>query len=75
MRKIYRKIARKHGVSVAEVKCQMQDAINAAYRNPPDNGVTRALQNRVPRKGEIPTADEFIRYGAEKIRREYGASE
>lgn len=30
MRKIYRKIAREHGVSVAEVKRDMQEAINAA---------------------------------------------
>lgn len=74
MRKIYREVARKHGVSVAEVKWELQEAINAAYRNPPDDGV-RAWQNRVPRKGEIPTMDEFIRYAAGTIRKNHQASE
>ena len=43
MRKIYRKIARENGVSVKEVKEDMQAAITAAYQNPPkDGGVTAA---------------------------------
>lgn len=67
MEKIYRKVAQKYGVSVAEVKKDIQEAINAAYQNPPEDGVTRAWQNRVTRKGVIPTSDEFIRYAAEEI--------
>lgn len=69
MRKIYRKIARENGVSVKEVKEDMQAAIAAAYQNPPkDGGVTAAYQRQVPRKGEIPTPEEFIRYAAVKVR-------
>lgn len=69
MRKIYREIARKNGVSAKKVKEDMQAAIAAAYRNPPkDGGVTAAYQRQVPRKGEIPTPEEFIRYAAEKVR-------
>nr|WP_322101302.1 sporulation initiation factor Spo0A C-terminal domain-containing protein [Sporofaciens musculi] len=69
MRKIYRKIARENGVSVKEVKEDMQAAITAAYQNPPkDGGVTAAYQRQVPRKGEIPTPDELIRYMAGKVR-------
>ena len=61
MRKIYREIARKNGVSVREVKKDMQAAITAAYKNPPkDGGVIAAYQRQVPRKGEIPTPDELI---------------
>ena len=41
MRKIYRKIAREHGVSVTEVKQDMQTAINAAY----EPNVLGKLQN------------------------------
>lgn len=71
MRKIYQKIAREHGVSVAEVKRDMQEAINAAYLNPPDDGgVIAAYQRKVPRKGDIPTPDELIRYAAGRIREE-----
>lgn len=70
MRKIYRKIAREHGVSVEEVKEDMQAAIAAAYGNPPkDGGITAAYQRQVPRKGEIPTPEEFIRYAAGKARK------
>lgn len=70
MRQIYRKIAKENGVSVKEVKADMQAAINEAYRNPPnDGGVTAAYQRKVPRKGEIPTPDEVIRYVAGEIRK------
>lgn len=69
MRKIYREIARQHGVTVKEVKSEMQHALTEAYRNPPnDGGVIAAYQRQVPRKGEIPTPDEFIRHAAKKIR-------
>ena len=47
----------------------MQAAITAAYKNPPkDGGVIAAYQRQVPRKGEIPTPDELIRYMAGKVR-------
>lgn len=69
MRKIYRRIAKENGVSVKEVKQDMQAAITAAYINTPqDGGVTAAYQNRVPRKSEIPTTKEFIRYAAQKVK-------
>ncbi|MGD9568660.1 MAG: sporulation initiation factor Spo0A C-terminal domain-containing protein [Sedimentibacter sp.] len=69
MRKIYRKVARKHGVSVKEVKDEMQKALDYAYINTPDDGVTEAYQKQVPSKGEIPTPDEFIKYAANKIKK------
>ena len=69
MRKIYRKVARKHGVSVKEVKEEMQKALEYAYTNAPDNGVTEAYQKQVPSKGEIPTPDEIIRYAANKVKK------
>lgn len=67
MRKIYRQIAKKHGVSVADVKRDMQEAINYAYQNTPNDGVTGAYQNRVPRTGDIPTTEEFIRYASKRV--------
>jgi hypothetical protein len=69
MRRIYRKIAREHGVSVAEVKQDMQVAINAAYDNQPNDGVTKAYQNRVPRKGDVPTVEEFIIHVAKEVKK------
>ena len=68
-RKLYRKIAKKHGVTVAEVKADMQAAINAAYENSDRNLINIKAQNAVPRKGDIPTTDEFVRYAADEVRR------
>ena len=69
MRKIYRKIARENGVTLADVKRDMQEAIDVAYKQAPQDGVTQAYQNRVPRKGDIPTVDEFIRHAAKEVRK------
>ena len=69
MRRIYREIARKHGVSVKEVKEEMQKALDHAYTNTPDDGVAKAYQKQVPSKGEIPTPEEFIKYAANKIKK------
>lgn len=68
MRNIYRKIAKKNGVTAAEVKRDIQGTIDHAYKTTDDDGITTAYQNRVPRKGEIPTAEEFIRYATQKAR-------
>lgn len=57
-RAVYRKVARQHKISVAEVKQEMQLAINSAYVTP------NAAALAVPRKGAIPTPDEFIDYCA-----------
>lgn len=70
MRKIYRKIAKEHGVSPKEVREEIQAAITQAYENPPNDNITVAYQNRVPRKGKIPTPEEFIRYAANQLKQE-----
>lgn len=70
MRQIYKKVAKEYGVTVAEVKRDMQAAIDAAYMNPDTDEITAAYQNRVPRKGEVPTPEELIKYAAQKIREE-----
>lgn len=68
MRRILRKIARENGVSLAEVRTDMQEAIHTAYQNPPnDGGVTAAYQRRVPCKGEVPTPEELIHYAAGRL--------
>lgn len=55
-----------------EVKREMQSAINETYTNPQINDVTKAFQDRIPRKGELPTVDEFIRYMADKAKKKQG---
>ena len=68
MRSIYRKIAKAHGVSVKEVREEMQGALNAAYQNNWDPVIT-ANQQRIPKKGEIPTVEECLRYASGEIRK------
>lgn len=70
MKKIYRKIAKENGVTVAEVMRDMQEAIDYAYKNISDDGVTGVYQNQVPRKGKIPTTSEIIRFATQKIKDE-----
>lgn len=68
-RKIYRKIAKENHVSVTQVKQEMQDAINHSYQNAPNDGVTKAYQNRVPRKDTVPTVDEFLTYVKNELKK------
>lgn len=68
MRNVFRKIAKENGVTLAEVKHDMQAAIDAAYSNPPDDGITKAYQQKVPRKNEVPTVEEFVRYAANELK-------
>lgn len=68
MRNIYRKIAKKHGVSVAEVKRDMQAAIDYAYKNDNKPDSEKALQESIPHKGEVPTVEEFIKEVSRKVK-------
>lgn len=60
MKKIYKKIAKKHGVTPAEVERDMKEAIQAAYFKP------TLYAQCVPREGDIPTPEEFISYAAKR---------
>ena len=54
-KEIYQKVAKECGVSVQEVKQEMQTALKYAYGNTPDDGVTRKVEKKVPSKAEGPT--------------------
>ncbi len=68
-RKIYRQLAKKHGVSAKEIKNDMQSALNQAYQTPSQNEITAAYQNRVVRKGEVPTTNEFLSYAKAEVKK------
>lgn len=61
MKKIYKKIAKAHGVSVEEVKRDMQGAINEAYAKP------NLYANCVERQNEIPTPEELITHLSNRV--------
>lgn len=61
-RSIYKKIAKENGISIREVKEEMELAIKAAYENPNEVAL------KVPRKGAVPTPEEFIDYCAREAK-------
>ena len=61
-RKLMRAVAKKHGVSVREVREGMQAAIDHAYEKP-------TLQARcINFKDDKPTPDEVINHAVSKVR-------
>lgn len=61
-RKIYREIAKKHGVSVSDVKRDMQSAVDEAYKDP--NLYARCIYS----KGEKPTIDEVVDHLVRRVK-------
>ena len=60
-RSIIRKIAKQNGVSTAEVRREMQAAIDATYINP------TAAALAVPRADSVPTPEELIDHCARMV--------
>ena len=58
----YKKIAKKHGVSIQEVKRDMQAAVDAAYVNPAFHAQC------VCSKGATPTVDELVTHVARRVK-------
>ena len=66
MRDIYRKIANKYGVSVEDVKRDMQTVIHETYENPFNMKGIEKYQDIIHCREEIPTVEEFINSISEK---------
>lgn len=61
MKKIYKAIAKQHGVSVSEVERDMQAAIDETYNNP--NWYARCVYF----EGDEPTQEEFIAHIVRRV--------
>ena len=70
MRKIYREIAKKDGVSVAEVKREMEKAIGAAWDNPNKTAENAAMQNAIRPDGTKPTVEELIAFASQNAKKD-----
>ncbi|MDD4636962.1 MAG: sporulation initiation factor Spo0A C-terminal domain-containing protein [Bacteroidales bacterium] len=68
MRSVYRKIAKQNGVSVKEVKEEMQKAIDEAWDNPKKSYDVCSKQMQVLPDGTKPSVEEFIRYCSSEIK-------
>ena len=58
--KIYMKIAKEFGVTVEDVKRDMEEALKLTYADPSREA------SMIPRKGDIPTVGEFVEYAAKR---------
>lgn len=66
MREIYRKIAKEHNVLSADVKREVEFAIQQAWSNPDKTTGNIAMQERVTSNGEVPKVEDVIRFLAEE---------
>lgn len=68
MKRIFKRLARLHGVSVEEIKSSMQQAINGAWEDPLKDEKTAENQRRVACKEKTPTPQEVIEYVVGKMK-------
>lgn len=69
-KRILKMVARRNGVSLREVRKEIQVAINYAWRDMPgENGKKEDLRKMVPCRGDIPTPEELIFYISNEVRR------
>ncbi len=66
---IYRQIAQKHGVSVQEVRDEMQKAITMAWTDAERTEEERMRQQEVISADEIPTPEDLVRHVITKIKK------
>ena len=62
------KVAQENGISVEEVCAEIQKTIDAGMKNTSPQAVK--FWEKIPRKGEKPTPEEFIDYMREYLSRE-----
>ena len=64
IQKIIAQIARREGITEAEVRSAMQEALQAGFRNP----AIQAAWRQIPMKGNSPRPEEFIAWAGCKVR-------
>lgn len=60
IQKIYEELAKKYGITAAEVEAEIQRLLTDAWLKEEKTEADRAWQEKVPRKGDVPTPEEFI---------------
>ena len=65
MKSILWKVAKEHHTTEEEVRSAIDEAIAIAMQN--EDPAVKALWASIPRKGAIPTAEEFILWAALRI--------
>ena len=67
---IYEHIARKNGVSVEEVKRDIQAALQAAWETPSAAKAVKARQKQISPDGKPPSLEKVIQYALDELNAE-----
>lgn len=67
MERVITQIAQRHGVTEAEVRRDITEAIVEGIKNSQDDPVAQALWKACPCKGNIPTPEEFIFWTSSRV--------
>lgn len=65
---LFERLAREGGISVEEMRAIISARIEQGMNDP--DPVKRASWERIPRAGEIPTPEEWLRYAVERLEEE-----
>jgi len=65
--RVLAEIALKNGVSVAEVRKEIQAALDEGMKNPDPK--VQAYWNSIPRRSEKPTLEEIVAYLANDVKK------
>lgn len=69
MKSLFKEIAGRYGVGDEVVKREMELAIMEAFMTPQNEEVSK-LQSQIPRRGKIPTLEEFLLYVIQEVQNE-----
>ena len=62
---LFERLARQRGISVEEMRSIIPARIEQGMNDP--DPVKRASWERIPRAGDIPTPEEWLRYAVEQL--------
>ena len=65
---LFERLARERGISVEEMRSIISARIEQGMNDP--DPVKRASWERIPRAGDIPTPEEWLRYAVEQLEAE-----
>ena len=65
---LFERLARQRGISVEEMRSIISARIEQGMNDP--DPVKRASWERIPRAGEIPTPEEWLRYAVEQLEKD-----
>ena len=63
---IFERLARERGITVEEMRAIISARTEKGWNDPDPE--KRAQWRRIPCTGELPTPDEWVRYGVERVK-------